>query len=202
MNHSTRILCLQSMLLAATLGAVAPGVFAQASLTVDVDNPGHSISPSLWGIFFEDINLSADGGIYPELVRNRSFEDSDKPDFWTLPDSNGGKSTIAIESTHPLNPFNRHNLHVTLDGSVALENEGYWGMNMVKGDMYAFKIAVRAADGFAGPLTVRVLGASGDELAKGEVSDLSRAWHYHTLHLTAAASDPKARLEISATGQG
>ena len=55
-----------------------------ASITVQANKPGAKVSPLLWGIFFEDINLSADGGIYPELVRNRSFEDSEKPEYWKL----------------------------------------------------------------------------------------------------------------------
>ena len=57
---------------------------APATLTVAVDKPGHTISPLLYGIFFEDINCSADGGIYAEMVRNRNFEDSDKPDHWSV----------------------------------------------------------------------------------------------------------------------
>ncbi|HEV7925163.1 MAG TPA: alpha-L-arabinofuranosidase C-terminal domain-containing protein [Verrucomicrobiae bacterium] len=202
MNHSNRSCPTAFILVIASLGAFANGLFAQASLTVDVDKPGHAISPTLWGIFFEDINLSADGGIYPELVRNRSFEDSDQPDSWTLSDSNSGKSKIAIDSSRPLNPFNRHSLCVTVDGSVALENEGYWGMNVVQDDTYVFKVAARGAEDFSGPLTVRVLSASGSELAKGEVTSLSHAWRYHTLKLTPAASDPKARLQISAAGKG
>ena len=119
MNPSKHLIRIKIILLFASLGAFADGVFAQANLTVEVDKPGHPVSPTLWGIFFEDINLSADGGIYPELVRNRSFEDSDQPDSWTLSDSIGGKSTIAIDSSQPLNPFNRHSLRVTVDGSVA-----------------------------------------------------------------------------------
>jgi alpha-L-arabinofuranosidase len=190
------------ILLILTFGAVARGAFAQANLTVGVDKPGHSVSPTLWGVFFEDINLSADGGIYPELVRNRSFEDSDQPDFWSLSDSNGGKSTIAIDASRPLNPFNRHSLRVTLEGSVALENKGYWGMNLVQGESYHLKLAARAGEGFAGPLTVRMLSASGQELAKGTVSDLDRQWRYDTLDLTPAAGDAKARLQISAAGTG
>ena len=55
---------------------------AEAKIMVEVGKPGHSISPTLFGIFFEDINLSADGGIYPELVRNRSFEDADTLQNW------------------------------------------------------------------------------------------------------------------------
>src|ERR1700753_4142781 len=67
-------------------------------ITVDVAHPGHAIAPTLWGIFFEDINLSADGGLYPELVRNRSFEDADKPDFWQLVNAPGGESEMKIDS--------------------------------------------------------------------------------------------------------
>src|SRR5678809_117109 len=55
-----------------------------ARITVEVATPANDIPRTLWGVFFEDINLSADGGIYPELVRNRSFEDSDTPQNWKL----------------------------------------------------------------------------------------------------------------------
>src|SRR6516164_6463404 len=75
-----------------------------ASIEVQVDKPGHRIAPTLWGIFFEDINLSADGGIYPELVRNRSFEDGEQPEFWKLSDAADGKSEMKIEALRPLNP--------------------------------------------------------------------------------------------------
>jgi alpha-L-arabinofuranosidase len=202
MNHSRRDFPIQFLSLLLCFSLLSPAVFGQASLTVDVDKPTHPVSPTLWGIFFEDINLDADGGIYPELVRNRSFEDSDEPDFWTVTDSNGGKSAIAINSSQPLNVFNRHSLHVVLNGSITLENSGYWGMNIVKGDTYNFKLAARAAEGFSGPLTVRLLNAAGGELAKGEITGLGRQWRYHTLDLTAGDGDPKARLQISAAGKG
>jgi len=203
MNLFNRISRLQTILvIVGSLAAIAQSVFAQASLTVQVDNPGRPISPNLWGIFFEDINLSADGGIYPELVRNRSFEDSDKPEFWTLSDANGGHSKMEIDSSHPLNPFNRHDLKVTLNGSAVLANEGYWGMNMVKGDAYTFKVATRAGDDFSGPLTVRLVGASGRELAKGEISGLTHTWHYQSVELQLNDNDAKAHLEISASGKG
>ena len=69
---------------ALVLAFAGPLGAAPATLTVAVDKPGHSISPTLYGIFFEDINCSADGGIYAELVRNRNLEDSDKPDHWSV----------------------------------------------------------------------------------------------------------------------
>ena len=121
-----------------------------------VDQPGHKISPTLWGIFFEDINLSADGGLYPELVRNRSFEDADTPEFWKFSSDAGGNSSAAIDSDRPLNTFNLHSLRVNVDGAFSLQNEGYWGMNIVKGDSYQLKLAACVADGFNGPLMVKM----------------------------------------------
>src|SRR5262245_53039642 len=97
-----------------------------ARITVTVDKPGHKIPPTLWGIFFEDINLSADGGIYPELVRNRSFEDADKPEFWESANTGDGKSefVVAASDEHaqppPLNPFNRKSLRIKADGGFAI----------------------------------------------------------------------------------
>jgi len=177
-------------------------LFAQAVITIDVDKPGHAVSPVLWGIFFEDINLSADGGIYPELIRNRSFEDSDKPDFWKLSNDASGNSTMSVESSASLNTLNPRYLRVKVDGGFTLENKGYWGMNIIKGDGYAFKFAARAADGFRGPVTIRLVGASGAELARGEVLNVAGEWQYHALELVAIGSEPQASLEISAKGTG
>src|SRR3954469_1338615 len=107
-------------LCAGTLLAVIAMQARAAQISVAVDQPGHRISPTLWGIFFEDINLSADGGIYPELVRNRSFEDADKPADWNI---TGAEA--AIDSTKPLNPFNRKSLRLKASGAFTLGNEGY-----------------------------------------------------------------------------
>ncbi len=193
---------LSAGLLAAMLLLASPALFAQATITVDTVKPGHAVSPLLWGIFFEDINLSADGGIYPELVRNRSFEDAARPEYWRLLNGTNGTSSMAIDSSVPLNPVNRHSLRVNVDGAFTLENEGYWGMNILKGDGYVLKFAARATNGFTGPLKVRLVGTNGMELAQGEISGLGGHWKYHTLDLVAQGGDPKANLQLSATGQG
>ncbi len=171
---------------------------SSATLTIQADQPGHAVSPTLWGVFFEDINLSADGGLYPELVRNRSFEDAETPENWKL----AGKGTATIDASKPLNVFNRHSLRVKVDGAFSLENEGYWGMNIVQGEHYTFKLATRAMDGFKAPLTVKLLSASGKLLATGEIKEPSGDWKYATAELTATDTDPKAHLEISASGKG
>jgi alpha-L-arabinofuranosidase len=179
-------------------GEAAPA----AKLTIQVDKPGHKIPPTLWGIFFEDINLSADGGIYPELVRNRSFEDSGKPDHWRLVKQGNSTSEMAIDSEKPLNPFNRRSLRVRVDGSALLVNEGYWGMNIVKGNVYRLRLAARAADGFRGPLPVVLETKEGNLLAGADISELTDQWKYYSADLTAEASDPHGRLTLSARGKG
>lgn len=171
-----------------------------ATVEVQVDQPGHRVAPTLWGIFFEDINLSADGGVYPELVRNRSFEDGDHPEYWKLSGGNGAKGEMHYDSSRPLNPMNRHSLRVSAEGAFVLENEGYFGMNIVKGEAYTFRLAARATNDSAGPLTVRLVSASGQELARGEIAKLSNGWKYYQADLTASGSDPKAKLEIGGAG--
>ncbi len=191
--------------LAAAMLVSAISINAQpAKISVDAAHPAHKISPTLWGIFFEDINLSADGGIYPELVRNRSFEDADKPADWKFT-SISGEATISTADVHgqpvPLNVFNRKSLRIKADGAFTLINEGYWGMNMVSGDGYTLKLAARG-EKFDGKLTAKITTTNGTVLASGEISGIGGKWNYHTLDLTASGSDPKAKLEISGAGKG
>jgi len=182
---------------------------AEAKITVEVNKPGHTISPTLFGIFFEDINLSADGGIYQELVRNRSFEDADTLQNWKF-ESADGKSTALISTADvqarpplpPLNPFNRKSLCVKADGAFKLENSGYWGMNIVQGNNYSFKMAVWSGEGFNAPLKIRIVSSNGTELASGEIKDYDVTWKYYSINLKASGSDPKAHLEISGDGKG
>jgi len=173
-----------------------------AQISVSVDQPVHPISPTLWGIFFEDINNSADGGIYPELIRNRSFEDSDKLENWKILDEADSKITATIDDSHPLNPFNRRSLRIQADGVFTLENEGYWGMNIVGGEHYTFKLAARTVDGFAGPLAIKILDSTGHLIASGQVSGLTNDWKYCTIDLTPTGSDANSRLQISGAGKG
>ena len=181
-----------SAVLAAAISANAQ----PAKISVAVDQPGHKISPTLWGIFFEDINMSTDGGIYPELVRNRSFEDADKPENWKFASVGDGKSEAAVITADvhgqppPLNAFNRKSLRVKVDGAFTLQNEGYWGMNIVSGDGYTLKLAARG-EKFDGKLTAKILSSTGEVLASGDISGVGNGWKYHTLDLTATGGDPK-----------
>src|ERR1017187_6050274 len=126
------------------LAAAAPSDAAPATLTVNVAKPGHAISPMLYGIFFEDINCSADGGIYAEMVRNRNFEDSDKPDHWSVAAKGQATVDLSVDSTHPVSPKNTHSLKVLVtnpgSGQGGVANNGFWGIALSKGQAYQLSL--------------------------------------------------------------
>jgi alpha-L-arabinofuranosidase len=186
-----------------------------ATLTVETNKRGHAIAPTLWGIFFEDINLSADGGIYPELVRNRSFEDYEKKGhddkeselakallFWSVRTNETAKAIVAIDESQPLNPFNRRSLRWDVNGASSIVNEGYYGMGIKAGAEYRLSLAARATNGFSGVLEVMIEGQSGQSLAQGKIEGIGGKWQTFTLDLKAATTDAQARLVIGAAGKG
>lgn len=178
-------------------------------IIVDVKHLDHKISPTLFGVFFEDINLSADGGLYPELIRNRSFEDADTLQYWVFKGSDTKtKATITTADVHsrppvpPLNTFNRKSLLVDYDGMFNLINNGYWGINVLQGAKYSFKLAARAVSGLDSSLKVSLIGANGNVLASGDINGITSEWKYYPLTFTATNTDTNARLEISGNGKG
>src|SRR3990172_9737830 len=182
---------------------------AETKITVEVNKTGHTISPTLFGLFFEDINLSADVGIYPELVRNRSFEDADTLQNWEFVSADGKSTAIICNAdiqarppVPPLNPFNRKFLFINSDGAFRLKNSGYWGMNIVQGNSYLFKMAARSVENFNAPLKIRVISSNETELSSGEIREFKDEWKYFSINLTASGSDPTAHLEISGEGKG
>ena len=124
----------------------------QAQVTIDIDTQqrGPKVSPMLYGIFYEDINHAADGGIYAELIRNRSFEDG--PRYGAPADMQGwttdatAPSLLSAKLIQPskkaplLNSVQHNALELTVKASkespVRLVNEGFWGINAVQGRSY------------------------------------------------------------------
>ena len=149
------------------LAMVAMSAAAQkATVTIDVNKPTHKVSPTLFGIFLEDINLSVDGGLYPELVRNRSFEDADSLCFWQYSAAKGNAVVAKADLGNmkkpmpPLNHNNRKFLSVTADGSFSLANNGFWGMNIVQSEKYDFSIALRTPTSYKGSLKAKIVDSN------------------------------------------
>jgi len=191
-----------ALLLAAALSLCA----APATLTVEVDKPGHTISPLLYGIFFEDINCSADGGLYAERVRNRNFEDSSKPDHWSVISSGLADIDLSIDTTQPVTPKNLRSLKVEVrkpgSGRAGVVNQGFWGMSVVRGENYRLSLFARGGEGFGGPLNISLESGDGFVYAQTNVTAVTPAWKACQFLLTAKDTDRQARLVISTTNAG
>jgi alpha-L-arabinofuranosidase len=179
-----------------------------AMLDVAVDQPGITVSPSLYGIFFEEINLAGDGGIYPELIRNRSFEFSNQPDYWTTTNLESASATAYIETNIDRNDFNKKSLRVNLisiwgRNKFAIVNEGYWGIPITKGESYDLTVRVKADDSYNGSLNFRLI-SSDETVTHGtlKLSNIAKDWKTYSLRMKSGANDPKAKLAISPTAAG
>jgi alpha-L-arabinofuranosidase len=184
---------------AATLGLGIAMQAQTAHIDIDAAAQGVPISPVLYGIFFEEINHAGDGGLYAELVRNRSFEDADTPQAWTV---EGDGARIAIDTAHPLHPRNPRSLRWEIAGSASLVNEGYWGIAVQRGKRYRFSMYARCEAGFRGALTISLQSADGRVYAQRTLRGFSKDWKRFAAVLTANGTDPKARLVLTVTGDG
>ena len=195
-----------NILLAALL-ASSLAANAQVKINVDAANPGIKVSPNLYGIFFEDINHAADGGLYAELISNRSFEDSDKAiPTWRTSASNGASITSQLVSKALLNNAQGKALQITVKADKAatasLINEGFWGINAVQGRTY--KLSLFAKGNYKGGLKARLISADGKTVYAETTVDaaIGKKWNKYTAELTANANDPKAQFELVFDGKG
>src|SRR5476651_191805 len=132
------------------------------TINIQVDKPTVKIQPTMWGVFFEDINFAADGGLYAELVKNRSFEFSKPLMGWKEVRANGGNGNSLIINRGNENANNPRFDRVTVktdEGYYALVNEGFRGMGIEKGKTYNFSFLARK---ISGNIKVHVILLSAD----------------------------------------
>lgn len=180
---------------------LAVGLSAQAQVLVNVDtNPTKTVSPDLYGIFFEDINNAADGGLYAELIRNRSFEDDSKAiPTWTV---NGASYQLITKGL--LNKAQGHALELTFNGSKlqTLTNDGFWGINSVQGRPYKLSLWVKGK--YNGTVKAQLVSADGKTVyAEAPVNGkISGKWQKLTAEMKSAGNDAKAKFQLVFTGKG
>ncbi len=189
-----------------TLGAGA------RELTIKVDEPGVTISPLLYGLMTEEINHSYDGGLYAELIRNRSFRDDPRsPVDWSLVTGKDSVGKIVLDDQQPIiGTALTCSLRVQVDSvakgqRVGVANEGYWGIPIEPNTKYRVSFYAKGEDGFKGPLTVSL--ESADEkfvCAKADVPEVSADWKRYSLTLTTKALSPSKdnRFVISTKAAG
>lgn len=168
---------------------------------------------NLFGIFFEDLNHAVDGGLYAELVQNRSFEFDpiDNRDYhaltaWEKVEIGGGAARLSVETEKPLNPRNPHYLCVEIlspGGGVGVRNLGFnAGICVPKGVRYRFSCYARRSGTCGEPVRIVLERKDGSVLAQTSVPVRSGDWQLYRAELTAAAADHAARLTVLTGGTG
>lgn len=196
--------------------------FAQPNLTKangsnsaseNVKSGSKAISPDLFGIFFEDLSYAADGGLYAELIQNRSFEynPADKKGWnsltaWEYTRQGYGYGTISVETKSPVSANNPHYIVLNIEEEgkqgVGLTNLGYDGIVVKAGEKYNFSVFARQLSDKSIPIQVKLQNKKGIIYGEANFSTETKDWKKYTATITATQSADSAELVIVAKDKG
>jgi alpha-L-arabinofuranosidase len=210
MNAIVRSACVFFFALAGAVSA------ASVQIQIDCAKPTVELSPYLYGLFFEDINYGADGGLYAEMVQNRSFEyfnieprdhlrektagDMNPMSAWEVIERGGVKCHTTVSRWTPLNRANENYLTIYIDkpgDGVGVANLGYDGIRIEQGETYDVSLYALLRDGDKGEsLLVSLEGADGTVYGSFQTGSLNPSWQKYSGTITALQSTGKARLTV------
>jgi alpha-L-arabinofuranosidase len=192
-----------TMMLAVAGGAQSP----RAALTVQLDKPLHAVSPTLYGLMTEEINYSYDGGLYAEMVRNRTFHDHDWSGtaHWDLANTGSAVATMTVDSADgPSEALNR-SLLIDIEQAdpadqAGVRNNGYWGMAVRPDSTYAGSFYARADAGDRGPVTIALVSdTTGMKLASAISEPLTSEWKRYEFSLETSKIETSAENHFELT---
>ena len=169
------------------------------SLSINMDNK-KKISDKLVGVFFEDLNYAADGGLYAELIQNRGFEYSakDRREWNSASYWKSSKVKVQIESKEPVHPNNPH--YAVLQKDEQLLNEGFDGIVVTAGEKFDLSLFARSAN--KGSLSVVLTDSNGTKVSNELIIAVNTSgWKQYQNVFTANASVKHAKLSITAKKQ-
>ncbi|WP_044064017.1 alpha-L-arabinofuranosidase C-terminal domain-containing protein [Hoylesella saccharolytica] len=181
------------------LSLMVSAVNAQHKLTVNTQ-PGAAIQPTMYGIFFEDINFGADGGLYAEMVENRSFEFPDRLMGWNV------FGNVEVKDEKPA--FDRNPHYVTLHDAghnqkfTGLENKGFFGMGLKAGMKYNFSAFARLnhLQGKQTKFRVELVGDDDVVIDRASITIINNKWKRYTATLTSNKTLQKGLMRIFLEG--
>lgn len=173
-------------------------------LVIQTQKLGAVIQPTMYGLFFEDINYAADGGLYAELIKNRSFES---------PQNLMGWKTFGKVTVHNDGPFERNPHYVRLANPghehkhTGVENEGFFGIGIKQGEEYRFSVWARLPQSSTTEkIRVELVNPRSttetDVLTSQELTINSKEWKKYQVILKPGVTDPKAILRIFLASKG
>ncbi len=204
------------LILAVVIGCTDAGTAPNQELAISatsnkyvirVGEPMAEIQPTMYGVFFEDINFAADGGIYAEMVKNRSFEfelpmigwEQPASDKFSMNDQSGFASVINRLGEQPNSNFLR--VTVKADKGYQLTNAGFRGMGVKEGLRYDFSIMARQLEGQS-VMNVRLVDSTGVILGETSIAPKGDEWQTYTASFIATKEEMKAVMNIQFEGKG
>ena len=188
---------IKNILLGAFLTAGISASAQDNTITVETAKLGAPVQPTMYGIFFEDINYAADGGLYAELVINRSFEFPNPFAGWDI----SGKVTLQNDG-----PFDKNPHYVRLapsghnDKHTMIENHGFFGMGLKKGAAYRFTVWARCPEGGNSKIWIDLVDnatmGEDQKLGNGGIEVSGKEWKKYTLVLKAGKTIERAHLRV------
>lgn len=195
-------------LLAVSGCLLLPATAQKGVITIDASKVTADIQPTMWGIFFEDINMGADGGLYAELVKNRSFEFNMPLMGWKPEGSRVKEGDFLVLNRKATDSINPHFLRVNVRdaksaGNINLTNEGFRGMGIRQGIRYDFSMLYsQPASGII--VHVELIDSTGKIVGSGMVTPKERGsgWQKAEVSFTSGATIPKAKMRLWFEGNG
>lgn len=201
-SKSVRILIAMFILLFSTIESKSQ---SDSVFTVKVNEIKATIQPTMWGIFFEDINLGADGGVYAELIKNRSFEFANPLMGWSEQRKDGGSGNLLVLNRNKTNESNPRYIHATVNsakGAYGLTNEGFRGIGIKANKKYNFSILARQYKNSTLSINIELTSAKGEKIGSATLLPKGELWEKYAVSFTATTTDPKAKLKIWLQGKG
>jgi len=179
---------------------------AQTQYTIAADQVKAHIQPTMYGIFFEDINLAADGGVYAELVKNRSFEFNMPLMAWKEQKKDGGDGRTEVINRAVERPENAHFIksYITTDaGFYGFSNEGFrGGMGVKEGEDYNFSVIAKQEGDTPVKLNIELHGDNDVIIGKAELMPTDKEWNRYSVKFKSSAATQKAQLYVWMSGKG
>ncbi|HSR59876.1 MAG TPA: alpha-L-arabinofuranosidase C-terminal domain-containing protein [Robiginitalea sp.] len=189
----------------------APGATARAQeavLQVDASRIRSEVQPTMFGIFFEDINFAADGGLYAELVKNRSFEFTLPKTGWSEPHSSpyslNRESGSSSAMKYGAESGNQTYLRVQIQKPEGYEliNEGFRGIGVREGARYRLSLRAARGEGAIRAVVLNLVDSTGASLGGTRIALDAKDWKSYQSTLTAGQTEPRARLQLTFEGSG
>ncbi|WP_243349445.1 alpha-L-arabinofuranosidase C-terminal domain-containing protein [Parabacteroides sp. FAFU027] len=199
MKHNLKKTCLTASLAFSTLLGFQQVNAQEYNVQVDTKKVGSPIQKTMYGIFFEDINFGADGGLYAELVKNRSFEFDHNLVGW-LPFGN-----VKVMNTNPCFDKNPNYVQISYDKELTgsgLENEGFAkGMGIKADETYKFSVYARCVEAPV-KLRVQLVNSHSDIMASTEVEFSGKEWKKYSVELKSRSTDAHSKLRLTLVNKG